>query len=113
MERRKLEGAAALSDKNEGMSTGYGNKNGVGEASVIIIGKGRVAHKAVEKIGDGYLSREEVGAMNEREAPSAELERVRLMIPRRRSTRRKKGSSHTWRTVKSPEPTRLRGGTEW
>ena len=34
------------------------------------------------------------------------------MIPKRRSTTRKKGSSHAWRTEKKPEPTRLRGGTE-
>ena len=87
MGRRKLE-----DDNSEGVSTGYGNKNGVGEASVVITGKGRVAQKAIEKIGDGHLSREERGALNEREAPFAELERLRLMIPKSRSTTRKKGS---------------------
>ena len=51
-------------------------------------GVGEVPEKALKKVGDGHLS----GRMlNARDAPSAELERLRLMIPKRRSTTRKKG----------------------
>ena len=41
-----------------------------------------------------------------REAPSAEQERLRLIMPRRRSTTRKKGSPHERLMVKSPGPKR-------
>ena len=56
-----------------------------------------------------------------REAASVEEERLRLMMPRRRSTIRKKGSPHERWMVKSPEPKSamsssslagLRGGAE-
>ena len=40
--------------------------------------------------------------LNARDAPSAELERLRLLIPKRRSTTRKKGSPQVRWTVKSP-----------
>ncbi len=42
--------------------------------------------------------------LNARDAPWAELERLRLMIPKRRSTTRKKGSPQARWTVKSPGP---------
>jgi hypothetical protein len=70
-------------------------EDGIRKATVV--GKGRNAQKTIEKVDDRHLQREEVGAdetgqVNAREAPSAELERLRLMIPKSRSHTRKKES---------------------
>ena len=89
-------GSAALGDKRGGVGPSHG-EDGIRKATVV--GKGRSAQKAIQKVGDRHLPKEEVGTdepgqdvEGEREAPSAELERLRLMIPKSRSTTRKKGS---------------------
>jgi hypothetical protein len=76
------------------MGSSHG-EDGIRKATVV--GKGRNAQKAIQKVGDRHLPREEVGADEagqdvERKGPSTVLELLRLMIPKSRSTTRKKGS---------------------
>jgi hypothetical protein len=100
-------------------------KNGSGETAIV--GEEGIPQKEVEEVGDRHLPRKKDGPtrpgrmLKAREAASAELERLRLMMPRRRSTTRKKGSPHARWMVKSPGPKRamsssslagLRGGPE-
>jgi hypothetical protein len=47
------------------MGASYGEDR-IGE--VPVVGKGRAAQKAIKKVGDGHLSREEVGADMTRDA---------------------------------------------
>jgi hypothetical protein len=92
-------GLAALGEKSRGVGSSHGG-DGIRKATVV--GKGRVAQKAImEKVGDRHLPREKVGPDKPRQdvegkgGPFAELERLRLMIPKSRSTTRKKGSPQT------------------
>ena len=49
---------AALDEKSGGMGSSHG-EDGIRKAAVV--GKGRVAQKAIEKVGNGHLPREKVG----------------------------------------------------
>ena len=56
---RAESGSAALGDKRGGMGPSHGEEDGARKATVV--GKGRNAQKAIQKVGDRHLPREEVG----------------------------------------------------
>jgi hypothetical protein len=85
-----------------------GGENGGGKSTVI--GEEGIAQKGFKEVGDGIFRERKKAPtrpgrmLKAREAASAEQERLRLMMPRRRSTTRKIGSPHERWMVKSPGP---------
>ncbi len=94
------------SDSVEGIGRSERRKSGLSDEIAVDEG---IPQKGVEEVGDGHLPRKKEGP-NETgkdvESQRGTFSRTGAVVPRRRSTTRKKGSPHERWMVKSPGPKR-------